>query len=141
MMMRKWTVFGFCALAVAAFAGCATTGSSGPSDQELVSNVIDQTLDALQAQNIDAMMTNYSEDFTSDQGGGKAEMRGFLEQAKEGGFLTDMTISTANTTILVEGDTARVEPIELEGQFGVLTLGYDLQKRDGQWWIVRQTQY
>lgn len=140
MLIRKWIAFGLSTLAIVAFAGCAG-GDRGPSDQEMVSNVVDQTLDALRAQDIEAMMTHYSDDFTSDQGGGKAEMRGFLEQAKEGGFLTDMTINTANTTILVEGDTARAEPIELEGAFGVLTLGFDLEKRDGRWWIIRQTQY
>ncbi|MEX2015216.1 MAG: hypothetical protein WD873_01175 [Candidatus Hydrogenedentales bacterium] len=141
MLTRNWITWGVCGLALVAMAGCETGGVRGPSDQEMVSNVIDGTLDALRAQNIDAMMTSYSEDFTSDQGGGKVEMQGFLQQAKDGGFLNDMTISTANTTIVVEGATARVEPIELTGAFGELTLGFDLEKRDGRWWIVRQRQY
>lgn len=131
---------GVVALTVATVIGCAGTGG-GMSDEEQIKSLVDDAMAALQAQDIDAMVAFYSDDFESDQGGGKAEMKTFLEGAKEQGFLEDMQVDMSNMVIEVDGDKATAKPIDLEGAFGALTVEFDLAKRDGQWVITYQSQY
>lgn len=106
-----------------------------------VMTVITTIMAALASQDIDAMVAPYSEDFTSDQGGGVAETKEFLVGAKDQGFLEDLEVSMSNIEISVDGDKASVENIELEGAFGALTLSFELAKRDGTWLVTYQAQY
>jgi hypothetical protein len=119
--------------------GCA--GGGGASDEEQIKALVDQAMAALKAQDIDAMTAFYAEDFTSDQGGGKAEMKVFLNGAKEQGFLDDIQVDTTKTVITVDGEKATAKPIDLEGAFGALTVEFELAKRDGQWLVTYQSQY
>lgn len=132
--------FGIVALAVIGLVGCAG-GGGGASDEEMIRSLIDQAMAALKAGDIDAMVAGYAEDFTSDQGGGKAEMREFLNGAKEQGFLDGIQVDTSNLVITVDGEKATAKPIDLEGAFGALTVEFELQKRDGQWLVTYQSQY
>lgn len=133
------------ALVVAISAGCASGGGSapaapaGPSDEELIGNLILSTIEALEAKDIDKMLMVYSDDFSSDQGD-KAAMKEFLTGAASQGFLDDMESNTDNLEITVDGDTATVSGVSVEGAFGMLDLGFDLAKRDGQWVITGQSQ-
>ena len=49
-------------------------------------------------------------------------------------------IDTSGQTLAIEGDTATVEGIGLSGAFGVLTLGFKLEKREGGWVVTYQSQ-
>ena len=44
-------------------------------------------------------------------------------------------------TISAEAEKAKVEGVEVEGAFGVLTLGFELAKREGKWLITYMSQY
>lgn len=130
---------GVVALALVGLIGCA--GGGGMSDEEAIKALVDQAMAALKAQDIDAMTAFYAEDFTSDQGGGKAEMKEFLNGAKEQGFLDGIQVDTTNTVITVDGEKATAKPIDLEGAFGALTVEFELAKRAGQWLVTYQSQY
>jgi len=132
--------FGVVALALVGLIGCAG-GGGGASDEEMIQGIVDQAMAALKAGDIDAMTAPYSDDFTSDQGGGKAEMVEFLKGAKEQGFLDGIQVDTSNLVITVDGAKATAKPIDLEGAFGALTVEFELQKRDGQWFVTYQSQY
>lgn len=133
---------GVCALAVVALAGCESIGGGGVSDEQLIQNLIDDAMAGLQAGDIDAMMANYADSFESDQGGGKAEMKEFLEGAKEQGFLDDIGVDMSNLVIAVDGDKASAKPINLEvAALGALTLEFELEKIDGAWQVTYQVQY
>ena len=133
-----------------ALVGCASGGggggagakaaAKGPSDEELITGMIDKVTEALAAQDIDTMASFYADDFVDSQGQDKATMVGFLNGVKEQGFLEGVEIDHANRTMNIDGDTAKVEGIGLSGAFGVLTLGFDLEKRDGTWVVTGQTQ-
>lgn len=122
---------------------CASTGSSkapeGPSPTEQVQALVMSSLSMLGEGNVAGMMANYADDFTSDQGD-KAAVQGFLQGAADGGFLDGMTTNTDALAINVDGDTATVEGLSIEGAFGLFDLTFDLEKRDGKWLIVKQTQ-
>ena len=51
-----------------------------------------------------------------------------------------MEIDISELQIAVDGDSATAEPNTLEGAFGVLTLGFELQKRGGSWVVTSQSQ-
>ena len=131
-----------CALAVIALAGCASVGGGGGmSDEEMIRSLVNDAMAALQAQDIDTMVANYADSFESDQGGGKAEMKEFLQGAKEQGFLDDLKIDLDSLVIEVNGTKASAKPIQLEGAFGSLTIEFDLEKIDGQWQVTYQAQF
>ena len=137
--MKMAMKFGVVALALVGMIGCA--GGGGASDEEMIQGIVDQAMAALKAQDIEAMTSAYADDFTSDQGGGKAEMVEFLNGAKEQGFLDGIQVDTTNLVITVDGDKATAKPIDLEGAFGALTVEFELQKRDGEWLVTYQSQY
>ena len=134
----KWFV---CALAVTAMAGCASTGGGGgASAEELIQSLLDDMLAALQAQDIDKMISFYGEGFSSDNGD-VAATKEFLDGAKEQGFLEDLEIDISELTITVDGDSAKAGPVELEGAFGTLTLSFELAVQNGTWKVTQQAQF
>ncbi len=139
-MKMMWKKMSIVALAMVAFAGCAT-GGGGPSDEEVITSLVQDAMTALAAQDIDAMTAGYADDFESDQGGGVEEMREFLKGAKEQGFLDGLTTGLDNLEVKVDGDTATAGPLDLEGAFGALTLELELEKRDGTWVVTYSSQY
>ena len=130
-----------CALAVIAFAGCQGGGGGGMSDEEMILGLVDDAMAALKAGDIDTMVANYADTFESDQGGGTAEMKEFLQGAKDQGFLDEIQIDLTNLVITVDGSKASAKPIDLEGAFGSLTIEFDLEKIDGRWMVTYQAQF
>ena len=134
----------FAAAAILLLAGCASTGggSSAPpprSDEELIQNLVQAAMDALAAKDIDALVSAYSEDFSSDNGD-KADTIAFLEGAADQGFLDGLEIDQSGVVISVDGETATAGPVALEGAFGAINLSFELEKRDGKWWVTSQLQ-
>jgi hypothetical protein len=146
-MSMMWKHASRCLIAVtvvAAMVGCAsTTGGdaakapAGPTDQELIQQMMIDVMAALTAKDVDKMVSYYSDDFTSDNGD-KAATIAFLNGAKDQGFLDGIVVKTDAMTIAVEGETAKVGPVNLEGAFGALALNFGLAKRDGKWLVVSQ---
>ena len=140
-MKMKLMKMAICTLAVITVGGCESTygGGGGASDTDMIQSVLDDMMAALQAQDVDKMVSFYSDDFTSDNGD-KAATQEFLAGAKDQGFLEDLEIDISELQIAVDGDSATAEPITLEGAFGELTLGFELQKRGGSWIVTSQSQ-
>jgi hypothetical protein len=144
-MSMTWKHASRCLIAVtvvAAMVGCAsTTGGAkapaGPTDQELIQQMMIDVMAALTAKDVDKMVSYYSDDFTSDNGD-KAATIAFLNGAKDQGFLDGIVVKTDAMVITVEGETAKVGPVNLEGAFGALGLNFGLAKRDGKWLVVSQ---
>jgi len=116
-------------------AGCATMG--GPSDEELVQNTLAEWKAAFEKQDIDAMMAAYSENFTTDRGNTKEELKEFFQGAKDQGYLEGVEADMSAVEIAIEGDTAQVDPIYLSSSAGSLETSLVLKKEDdGVWRIV-----
>lgn len=149
MKNAKWTVTALAAvslLPLLLLAGCASGGAkapevpAGPTDEELVTDLINNMIDALQAKDIDAMGAAYAEDFQSNQGTDKAQTLDFLKSVKDQGFLDGMEVDSTNLAIAVDGDTATANGVEVRGAFGVLALSFKAEKRDGTWLVTYQAQ-
>ena len=131
------------ALAMVVMTGCASNGGSGGGvkDSDVIAGIVSDMLAALGDQDIEKMMSSYSEDFESDQGGDLAATKDFLTSAKEGGLLDGLEVDQSAMETTITGDTAEVGPVDLEGSFGSMTLEFDLEKRDGTWVVVYMAQY
>ena len=122
--------------------GCASGGgggAKGPSDDELINQLVNTVVDALKSEDVATAMSYYADDFSGDQGD-RAAMQAFLEQAQQGGFLSGMTSDLSAMAVSIDGASATVSGVAVEGAFGVLDLGFELEKRDGAWVITSQTQ-
>lgn len=113
--------------------GCATMGKKSP--EEMVRMQLETWREALVAKDIDQLMTVYSENFTSDQGGSKTELRDFLQGAIDAGYLDNAEVNLDNTVVTVEGDQAIATPIELRSPMGGMALKLEFVKEDGVWLI------
>lgn len=116
--------------------GCATLFGGGPSDEELVAATLAEWKAGLEAQDIDKMMAQFSEDFEGERGGGKPELKRFLEGAIDQGYIegAEMDLEGAETTI--DGETASVIGVGVETDMGAATMDLELKKEaDGVWRI------
>jgi hypothetical protein len=148
MTFKTWKHASRCLVAaavVAAMVGCASTGAgkkakapAGPTDQEMIQQMMIDVMSALTAKDVDKMVSYYADDFSSDNGD-KAATVAFLNGAKEQGFLDGIVVKTDAMLINVEGETAKVGPVNLEGAFGALALNFGLVKRDGKWLVLSQS--
>lgn len=117
-------------------AGCATTG--GMSPEEAVAQQIEVFKKGLLAQDIDMVLTVYSEDFEHYEWGDKAGAGDFLNDAVAMGYLDDAEVYTEEMEIKVEGDQASAYPIDVSGAFGTATLELIFTKEAGGWLITGQ---
>jgi hypothetical protein len=130
---------------IVAMVGCASTGGGGaaaapkgPTDQEMIQKMMIDVMAALTAKDVEKMVSYYADDFTSDNGD-KAATVAFLNGAKDQGFLDGIVVKTDAMAINVEGETATVGPVNLEGAFGALGLNFGLVKREGKWLVKSQS--
>lgn len=151
MTLKTWNRVSRCLVAaalIAAMVGCASTGGGGggaaakapkgPTDQEMIQQMMIDVMAALTAKDVEKMVSYYADDFTSDNGD-KAATLAFLNGAKDQGFLDGIVVKTDAMQIAVEGETAKVGPVNLEGAFGALALNFNLAKRAGKWLVVSQS--
>ena len=137
-LMLKMSVV---ALSVMTMVGCASNGSSGPSDEEMVTAAATGIADALRALDIDTMVSFYAEDFTSEDGGDRDAAKEFLEGVKAAGLLDGLEVDLGSMEVKVDGNKAECGPVDIEGAFGALSLDFDFEKRDGKWLAVYMSQY
>ncbi len=136
-MVRKQFLYGLFTLAViAGICGCASM-SKGPSDEELIQQTLLKWKSGMESQDVDAMMATVSEQFVSDEGGSKADFRGYLTRLIDDGTLSGAKMDIEGATVVVEGEMATVENAGLSGDRGTVVIDMDLKKEeDGVWRIV-----
>jgi hypothetical protein len=115
--------------------GCAMF-ATGPSDEEMIAATMDTMFAATAAQDLDKMMALYSEDYMGENGEGKAEVRDFLAEAIDMGYMEELKVTSEEMKITVEGDTATAGPVGYDIMGNELSIAYNLKKEDGTWRIV-----
>ena len=109
----------------------------GSSDEKLISTTMANWKAAVTVQDLDKIMEAYSENYESAEGDDKETTREFMEGIIDEGYLDDIEVDLENAETTIEGDKADVYPIEVIGAAGEpITLGFTLQKEDGDWLIV-----
>jgi len=118
-------------------AGCAGT-AKGPTDEELIAQAVEGWKAAGIAQDVDKLMSFYSEKFTNYEWGDKAGAKKFVQDAKDMGYLKDAQLdsSGAKTEIDKKKGEAKVYPIEMKAAFGSATIELIFKKEGAQWMIT-----
>ncbi len=131
-MLLVQGVLAVCALTI--LGGCATGGGMSPEEQ--AQQTVESFKAALLAQDMDALMAAFSEEFEHYEWGDKEGAADFLGQANDMGYLEDLEVVLDEAETEIEGDTATVYPIDLEGAFGAVTIELVLTKEADGWLIT-----
>ena len=121
-------------LPVVILCGCQT--AKGPSDEELLSKSIQDSIAAIKAGDIEKLLAFYSESFSNAQMGDKKGFRGFLENARGMGYLKDLEIDMTQAKTVITGKTATVGPVSIEGAFGSTTANFSSAKEKDGWKVT-----
>jgi len=116
-------------------AACATS-TPKLTDEELIDALTQEGLAALVAQDIDKMMTHFSEDFSNDQFVDKAGVRDFLENCEASGYLDDLEVDLSENQVTITGDSATGGPAVVKGWFGSIPITIEGVKEEDGWKIV-----
>jgi hypothetical protein len=108
----------------------------GPSDEEMLSTLVETYATALQAGDVEALVPLYSTSYESPRGGDYEEsmdrMREWVPRMAE----WDVDISADAAEIEMDGDTARVGPVTFESDRGTRETFLLTAKEDGCWLIT-----
>lgn len=119
--------------------GCGGPKAKGPSDGELVSQVIDEWKAGWEGSDVERLMACVSPNFNLSDGGGPDAIRGFADGlfrqagAKIEFVLEEMEISVKEEEASVSGIRAKIRGPDSESLYG-LSIG--LRKEGGKWLIT-----
>lgn len=88
---------------------------------------------AVIAQDIDAIMANYSEKFSSQEAEDKEGMREFFEEAIKEGMLENIDINLETARLTITDDTAE---FSIFGDEGEIEMDFTLKKEDKKTWRI-----
>ncbi len=118
------------------------SGCQEVSDKQQISGLMKQWKLAYQQEDVDKMLSSYSEDYEGGQGESKEQVRQFHEQIKNQGVLTGSEMDLDEAKIKITGNTATVEPIRYVGDWGEMQTSRVLKKeKDNVWRVVGSREY
>jgi len=125
-----------CGLMIGLVAGCATTPKK--SDDDLIKETVATVKTALEAKDIEMLLTTFSEDFSHPElAGGKEEAREMLQMGVDAGYADDGEVSIVDMQITKNDDgTASVYPVDLSGPPGSISVELVMKKEGDVWRIV-----
>lgn len=114
--------------------GEATAEAATPEDA--IRSQLEKLGKGMAEGDIEAIMAVHSDDFEHYDVGGKEEMREYLEQAIDMGYLEEAKVVLDDAEFEVDGDEIIVYPVDLESPLGSVTLEYVFKNEGGTWRIV-----
>jgi hypothetical protein len=131
-------------LALVFTAGCASMGKK-PKPEELVMQQVRSLVDDLFAGKVENLLGYVSEDFFHPDVATKAKLAEYLDQGKQMGYTDNLPqlikdhegkVVLDKAVVTVQGDAAKVYPIEANAVEGSVTVELDYKKdKDGVWRI------
>ena len=116
--------------------GCATL-QRGPSDEELLADLLSTYGTSLQEADVDKLIGLYSKDYVSPEGGDYEETVSFLRQVVPSLEGYNLEISTTDARIEIEGKTATIGPISFDADWGEMQITlFATKEADGCWRIT-----
>jgi hypothetical protein len=124
--------------AVALVVGCASAPKEppGPTDEELVAQVVQTWTDAIVENDLDKNMSVISESFSNAEAADKAAWRSYLEWIQGAGYLDGAEVDASGAETTIEEGKATVGPLVLSTAAGVFNLELSLAKEEGGWMVV-----
>ena len=119
--------------------GCMSeTVGRGPSDEELINQMLSKWKAAILAQDIDMLMALHSESFKSFEAPDKESQAAVMQNYFDAGYMDDAKVGLEGAEITIEGDKANVTGVVLDVTVGEgrYPLTFGLQKENGAWLII-----
>jgi len=126
---------------IATVFGCAAMTPSGPTPEEEAKAALMVYQAAWEAQDMDKIMSVFSDDYSNSSGMDKAAARTFLEGLAAQGVLQTVKVNLEECEITANGDSVTATPVIYDSRTGKTTgkttYRYTLKKEiDGLWRIV-----
>jgi predicted lipid-binding transport protein (Tim44 family) len=123
--------------AEAAAAAPAEAAPAAPvDDNAAVKAVVEKFGTSAAKEDMEGMMSVFSDSFEHYQYGDKAGVKEFLQQSADMGYLEGIEFSMEDAEFEKDGETISVYPVDVEGSFGSITFEYVLKKEGDAWKIV-----
>ena len=117
------------------------TGSKTIDESKNIEKVLAQWHQAFEKQDIDGIMAVYSEDYTGQQGEGKAQIRNFIQELIYNGTLASSKMDIEDVEIEIDGDVATVAPITYSGDWGQMSIRNTFKKEGSTWRVTSSAEY
>ncbi len=121
-------------VAVVLVCGCAAMGR-GPSDEELVSALIEKWKAAVVAQDIDALIALFSENYEGAEGD-KYDTKLFLLEGKDMGYFEGIEVDLEGAETTIEGSTATAYPLAVKSAMTEAKIELRFAKESAGWTIT-----
>jgi ketosteroid isomerase-like protein len=114
------------------------TAGRGPSDEELINQMLSKWKAAVLAQDIDMLMALHSESFKNFEAPDKESQEAVMQNYFDAGYMDDAKVGLEGAEIAIEGDKANVTGVVLDVTVGEsrYPLTFGLQKENGAWLII-----
>jgi len=123
-------------VAVPAVPAAAPVAEKEVAPEEAIMAVVKTFSEKLAAKDVKGVMGLVSDKFTNMEYGDKAGLQDFVQNAADAGYLDGLEVVLKGAGVKVEGDKAKVQPVEVNGSFGGATLELHFGKVDGAWTLV-----
>lgn len=133
--MRKRILTLTLALSMSLLFGCLDSQVKVSPEQN-IKNILVKLQQDYANEDVDGIMTAYSEDYAGPQGEGKAQVEEFLSAIKDQGYLADTEVVLDNVVIEVDDETATAVPIRYTGSWGQADYKATFKKEDSTWRII-----
>jgi hypothetical protein len=133
--MRNARKLGIGILGIALICACASA-PKGPTDEELVAQLVQSWQQAIIDKDLDASMAITSESFSNSEAADKAMWKSYLEWIIASGYLDGAEADASGAETTIEEGKATVGPIVLSTAAGVFNMELTLAKEEAGWMVV-----
>jgi hypothetical protein len=91
---------------------------------------------AIVTQDVDAIMANYSEDFSSESGESRGDTRQMFQYLISAGMLDNIDINLDTAQLSITDNTAEFSPVDILSDMGEFTVDFTLKKEDENTWRI-----
>lgn len=116
-------------------AGEGIVYSEAMTDEDKIRVLLATMKSAIEQQDIDVMMTAYSDRYSDEGGRGKTDVRAFLQAYKLAGGFQGARLDVDQAELVIDGDRARIAPLFFVGpsdQVSFTAIG----EREGNRWLI-----
>ena len=119
-------------------AGCAGMRGSteGPTDEEMIMDVVQQWKAARDTADVDALMALHSPDYSDQEGSTLEQLRQRYEERLPRFVEFGVVIDTSDVAAAVDGDSATASQIKISAGGRNLSMNLMLSKKTGSWLIT-----
>lgn len=134
--MTRLSIAQFAGLGVLSVLAAACAGMTTATPEAQIMSTIGAWEAAAVAEDIDALMATYSDNFEHYEYGTKSTLRLFLSDLIAQGMLSGASVSLADMDVRIDGSTATAYPVDLEAAFGGATLEFVLREQASGAWLI-----